>query len=89
MKEAQDDVLLHGKQRDAKQGDDQQLDRAHFAKKSPVGDQRAGTAEVSVDETVRDQAEGHEEWTSSLVASRICFIRDISYLFCFISGLII
>lgn len=81
MKEAQDDVLLHGKECDAKQGDDQELDRAHFAKKSPVGDQRAGAAEVRVDETARDQAEGQEESTSSSVARRICFIRNISYLF--------
>lgn len=49
VQEGQDDVLLHGKQRDAEQGDDHELDRTDFAQEGPVGDERAGTAEVCVD----------------------------------------
>lgn len=52
MKEVEDDVFLHSKQRDAKQGDNHQLDGAHFPQEGTVGDQRAGTAEVCVDQTV-------------------------------------
>ncbi len=55
MKKAEDDVFLHSEQRDAKQGDDHQLDRAYFSEEGTVGDQRAGTAEVCVDQTVRDK----------------------------------
>lgn len=50
MKQVQDDVLLHGKQRDPEQGQDHQLDRADLPEEGAVGDQRAGDAEVCVDE---------------------------------------
>lgn len=64
MQQVQDDVLLHGEQRDAEQGDHQQLHWTHFAQQSPVGDQRAGAAEVSVDQTDfynRKEEKGEEE----------------------------
>lgn len=57
VQQVQDDVLLHGKQRDAKQGDHQQLHWTHFAEQSPVGDERAGAAEISVDETNEEEEE--------------------------------
>lgn len=52
MKEAEDDKFLHSKQRDAKQGHHQQLDRAYFSQEGTIGDQRASTAEVCIDQTV-------------------------------------
>lgn len=55
MKETEDDVFLHGKQRDAKQGDYQQLDRAYFSQDGTIGNERAGTTEVCVDQTVRGE----------------------------------
>ena len=61
MKEAEDDEFLHGKQRDAKQGDHHQLDRAYFSQEGTVSDQRAGTAEVCVDQTVGDTQKGQEQ----------------------------
>lgn len=56
MKQVQDDVFLHGKQRHTEQSQNQQLDRADFPQEGAVGDQRAGHTEVSVDE-----AEGGQE----------------------------
>lgn len=55
MKEVEDYVFLHSKQCDAKQGDNHQLDGAHFAQQGAVGDQRGGNAEVSVDQTVGEK----------------------------------
>lgn len=56
MKQGQDDVFLHGKQRDTEQSQNHQLDRADFPKEGAVGDQRGGDTEVCVDE-----AEGGQE----------------------------
>lgn len=50
MKQVQDDVFLHGKERDTKQGHNHQLDRADFPEEGSIGNQRAGDAEVCVDE---------------------------------------
>merc|ERR1719419_51130 len=57
MKEAEDDEFLHSKQRDAKQGDHKQLDRAYFSQEGTVSDQRAGTAEVCVDQTLHSNVD--------------------------------
>lgn len=61
MKESEDDVFLHCKQRDAKQGDHQQLDRAYFSQEGTIGDQRASAAEVCVDQTVGDTQKEQEQ----------------------------
>lgn len=50
VKQMQDDVLLHGEQRHAKQGQNQQLDRADFPQEGAVGDQGASHTEVRIDE---------------------------------------
>lgn len=56
VKQVQDDVFLHGKQRDAEQSQNHQLDRADLPEEGAVGDQGAGHTEVCVDE-----AEGGQE----------------------------
>lgn len=55
MKEAEDDIFFHSIQCDTKQGDNHQLDRAHFSQDGTVGNQRASTAEVCIDQTVREK----------------------------------
>ena len=60
MKEAEDDEFLHSEQRDAKQGDDHQLDGAHFSQEGAVGNQRASTAKVCVDQTVAEEEKDNE-----------------------------
>lgn len=56
VQQVQDDVFLHRKQRHTEQSQNQQLHRADFAEEGAVGNQRAGNAEVCVDE-----AEGGRE----------------------------
>lgn len=72
MKEIEDDVFLHSKQRDAKQGDDHQLDRTDFSQEGTIGDQGAGTAEVCIDQTVgsEDKMSGNDQLATKKAQSR-------------------
>ena len=51
MDEIEDNVLLHSKQGDTKQGHNHQLDWAHFPQNCTVCNQAPGHTEVCIDQT--------------------------------------
>lgn len=73
MKQVQDDVFLHRKQRDTEQSQNHQLDRADFPEEGAVGDQRAGDTEVCIDEAEG----GQEENKNRSLAKRWIKIRTL------------
>lgn len=71
MKEVEDDVFFHSKQRDTKQGDNHQLDRADFSQEGAVCNQTAGAAEVCVDYTMKKKE--HVKCTKIIKPVRLYF----------------
>lgn len=73
VKEVDDDVFIHGVQRDPEQGDEHHLDGADFPQQCTVGDQRGGAAEVCVDQAVG----GEEQSFNNLQLGRLQELREM------------